>query len=716
MIFVQRDLKAIKKTLYWIPALLLLFGASTAKGQYIKRWLDVGSYHHDYSEAGANTEDQDGSQWPAIMGYKATLNHSDAIWVAVKGWEGPDGKQWPYKIAHIGPRALGFSEIYTRGITMKTRFPDPQVYVDGELTFGKAAAPDTVDPTMKADRMLSHTMNFLNGIEMHREIRAFSQQFHDNYHIIEYTFTNTGNIDGDPEREFPDRTLEPVYFYFSKRWGVNQEASGVLGNGAKWGRENLFDMVGPGFEDSEVDFPAQFAFTAHDPGFTRWDPVGAPAITDNGSATAEGDSVGRITAPQFAGRAVLHADNSAEDTSFDPTQQPHTMNWFSSDDDVYSYGQTAFDEQQMAVEWNDLITYGRETPHHANFIDPNDDFAHPPYGPDPELDTPGGYKQAMGYGPYTLEPGESVHIVMAGGASGLSLHAAHMIGEGYKAHWREGNDFADIPFDADGDGEIDADEIKDKNEWIMTGRDSLMQTFKRAIANYGAEYNIPTGPRPPKEFRVVSGIDAIDLSWQTYDGAQPQKFEIYRTQNTYRGAIEANRKYEKIATVPFEAGQQEYAFKDEEVVRGIDYYYYLQTVGDVNENPTGNTPTGVALRSNRHWTQTYDPASLRRAPGATLSDVRVVPNPYNLASSQNVRWPDRQDKLGFLNVPGEATIKIYTERGDLVNTIQHNDGSGDAYWDLTTSSNQVVVSGLYIAVITNNETGKQIVRKFVIIR
>ncbi|MCD6081471.1 fibronectin, partial [candidate division WOR-3 bacterium] len=74
-------------------------------------------------------------------------------------------------------------------------------------------------------------------------------------------------------------------------------------------------------------------------------------------------------------------------------------------------------------------------------------------------------------------------------------------------------------------------------------------------------------------------------------------------------------------------------------------------------------------------------------------------------------------------------IRIYTERGDLIKTIVHDDGSGDEAWESVTSSRQLVVSGVYIAhfEVTRDyydpETGEllykkgdQAIRKFIIIR
>jgi ubiquitin-protein ligase len=96
---------------------------------------------------------------------------------------------------------------------------------------------------------------------------------------------------------------------------------------------------------------------------------------------------------------------------------------------------------------------------------------------------------------------------------------------------------------------------------------------------------------------------------------------------------------------------------------------------------------------------------------------------------RDLQFPGEPDKIMFLNIPGHCTIKIYTERGDLIQTIHHEDGSGDETWNSVTSSRQVVVSGVYIVhfIVTEDykdrETGEilyrkgdEAFRKFVIIR
>ena len=83
----------------------------------------------------------------------------------------------------------------------------------------------------------------------------------------------------------------------------------------------------------------------------------------------------------------------------------------------------------------------------------------------------------------------------------------------------------------------------------------------------------------------------------------------------------------------------------------------------------------------------------------------------------------------FLNIPPYCIIKIFTERGDLIKTIKHNDGSGDESWDSLSQTRQLVSSGIYIAHfgVTENyfnpttndlifQNGDQTLIKFLIIR
>jgi hypothetical protein len=81
-----------------------------------------------------------------------------------------------------------------------------------------------------------------------------------------------------------------------------------------------------------------------------------------------------------------------------------------------------------------------------------------------------------------------------------------------------------------------------------------------------------------------------------------------------------------------------------------------------------------------------------------------------------MRFPEKRNRLFFYNIPGDCSIRIYTEYGELIKTLEHTNGTGDEPWDCVTSSNQIVVSGIYIAVVRNNVTGDAKIVKFVVIR
>ena len=101
-----------------------------------------------------------------------------------------------------------------------------------------------------------------------------------------------------------------------------------------------------------------------------------------------------------------------------------------------------------------------------------------------------------------------------------------------------------------------------------------------------------------------------------------------------------------------------------------------------------------------------------------MNDIRIVPNPVQhlVPTAATLRFDQEPDKIAFFNIPGYCKIRIFTELGELIKEIEHNDGSGDAYWNSITSSNQVIVSGIYIVVFENTKTGERVIKKLSVIR
>lgn len=709
---------------------LFVLGAGALQAQF--KWMNVGAMQSAYSPLGAAIEgqpfDNANLQWPAIDMMAGNFR-AQVMWIAATDFTDEDGQTFPVKVAHIGPRGVQI-QFFPKTLEVIARSdldPDPEVIVDGAKSFLRYAYVDKFE-AMKPDRMVHNVSTTRVGIDMEQKVYGFSQEFHDNYHIIEYTFTNTGIVDPEQTIEL-EQTLEGVYFFFISRYAVNASSTWTRGNGAPWGKFTMNDAVGDGHEDYDVDFRAQFAWAGLNPDNTTFNTIGGSLWSASaghgwaGDRFAAEDTVGRLAGAHMVGRVTIHADKSVSDRTDDP-EQPRTMGTMGSDDPDLVELEYDVELMQRQYEWMSGVKSkgfsvtdplggapdGRLWPHQADWVEPDDDggytgenFATPTnnpalFPPQGRFDE-GGWAIIEGYGPYTLEHGEHINVVAAEGVAGLSDSAKLMIGIKYK---QLGAVKETTPIEWHG-------VEMTKNEWVMTSRDSLFQMFERAIANYESDYSIPQPPLPPKTFTVTSGTDAITLEWEMYGtGPTVTGFEIWRVAKRYTDAAG----YIKIKDLASNAT----SYSDQDVIRGIEYYYYIQAVGEVNTDPAGLTPTGVPLKSGRYYTQTFLPAKMKRVPGAELADIRIVPNPFNLGADQDLRWPDKQDKLGFLNIPGRCTISIYTQLGELVAEIEHTDDSGDEFWDHTTSSRQLITSGVYIAVIEDTETGDTEIQKFVIIR
>lgn len=684
------DLKHASRSVVFIGLLAILLAPSPGSAQFQNRFMSAGSLHSWFSAIGCEVEvagpvgnQQDGMQWPAIYPYQ-DMQAARGLWIGATNFTDQTGANYPHKVVHAGPRVSGANEFFPLEFKMVSKYAPPEGAVDGEQSYDKPVDVDEVDPTMAADRMLVVTVNTQLGITMTRKIMQFSQEFHDNYFVYDYTFTNTGNVDGDSEIELPNTTLEGVYFYFQYRNSVCAATRYVIGNATGWGINAMNDARGDGIkvDPPGENFRAQFTWHGKYPAFTLYDNIGGPIWAPGaGVGTTEADTTGRLGATQFIGVVTLHADRSANDKTDDPGQ-PSTTSHEGSDEPLQS-NNDAYNIPKMTLEYG-WMSKGHQ-PRHADRVEPAGNFIEPTG--DPALGTPGGFSIANGYGPYTLGPGESIHIAMAEGASGISRERQETIGRQYKR------------------GQITA---REKNIWVMSGRDSLFQTFRRALANFNSGYAIPRPPLPPQTVNVESGGDRIVISWETYEASDPNLagFEIYR----------ATGSKDSTHVLIHTAGPDERSFADTSPIRGRDYYYYLVSVGKPENNDgTGLTPR-VALRSNRYYTQTYNQANLKRAAGTALSQIRVVPNPFHISAPRGTLRFDQPNQIKFFNIPGQCTIKIFTESGELIQTIEHTDGSGDAEWNSITSSDQVIVSGLYLAVVTDKNTGESAIVKFVVIR
>jgi hypothetical protein len=103
-----------------------------------------------------------------------------------------------------------------------------------------------------------------------------------------------------------------------------------------------------------------------------------------------------------------------------------------------------------------------------------------------------------------------------------------------------------------------------------------------------------------------------------------------------------------------------------------------------------------------------------------LDDIAVVPDPYVAAAS----WESKhfystgrgERKIDFIHLPKKCTIRIFTVRGELVDTIEHdkplNDGSES--WDLRSKDGMDIAYGIYVFHVDAPDIGQKIGRFAVI--
>ncbi|NQT23817.1 hypothetical protein HQ585_00520 [candidate division KSB1 bacterium] len=690
--------------------LFIILGMNSSQAGVYK-WVKVGNFQTKIVDSG----DQGESSGEGTFHYyyydkfeQAGTDHSGWM-LGTRDWTDENGAVHTVKISGAGHgtadetrNTIPIPDENGNTINRYVRYKLPEVEVDGLVIsepFPQTA--DAVDPTKipgTADIMIESTVNTSMGLTIHQKVLAWSQKNHDDYIIWDWTFTNTGNVDLDPESELPNQTLHDVYFTRANNFYAGSN-SGVWHSA---------------YGESEGDsLRISYAYPAAYPDAER-DDFGGPDF----------DS-GFLGMPWYIGDAMLHIDKSTSDES-DDLAQPH---WTAANtaELLYIKNEANINTLQQHTQLYDVMQNGfSEMPfmtgtypgtHHNSRMDDmgiEDDVSYPE-------DFGWWNWRACSYtgtGPFTVAPGESFRIVWATVYGSISPEKGWEVGRAWldeEATWDGENNLPEVH---EYFGLYDTDSDYAKDCWVATGKDSLFANAWAAQWAVENDYNVPIPP-PAPSITVQSLPDGVKLSWyydSTVDDSDVAGYRVYRavgsTDTTFFPIYECG---------DGTANPLANTYTDDSAQRGEPYFYYVAAFDQAADNAPGVNGVSESLESGKYLNRTTAAAYLTRPAGTSLSQIRVVPNPFSVSARHKQFTGDDKNKIMFYDVPGVCTIRIYTESGDLVKTIEHTDQSGDeAFGNVpldftTTETGQIVVSGLYIANIST-PSGESINVKFIVIQ
>ncbi len=571
------------------------------------------------------------------------------------------------------------------------RYRPPIVVVDGIET--TAPYQWYVDPNLESEILIEFEDVLPQfGIRSHVKMYGFANENHDDYFIWDATHKFTGEIklprnfvENDSLNYLPDQTIR-FWWPFGFSFGPTKAGMRMSSTGG-WGDESVDDVDGWLVRPSNIS-----TSTARDSLYIGYfidsdNPNGIKYSNGSNDDTGDPDpETGLLYSYQIPGFTLLHADKSHLDQTDDisqPYSMPHTG---------------------IAADfWGDRSASRLKAKYKGEFT----------LGPFPTLDETPMEKGGMRFitvGPYELTKDsaenryDSLNFVYAVGAGGIGYDEALNVGR----QWIQ--------------GEITDEE---KNNYILRGVDSLFKNLDHANWAYNKLENgekIPSPP-PPPDIAVNSGPDYITISW-SYPNNDYYKDAVSGVDDWYawrvyrkRGAALVNdpidQKSAEVWEMIYETQDKNLtSFNDKDVIRGLDYYYAVTAVDNGSQNTDGLNP-GEKLESSRFANRSQLPVTSFK-PGLSTSDmVRVVPNPATSAAGAALN-AGNPDKISFFNLPYKCTLRIFTETGDLINTILHI-GTADEDWNQRTESNQYVTSGIYVLAVTEAESvdGKQLDNQFV---
>jgi len=230
------------------------------------------------------------------------------------------------------------------------------------------------------------------------------------------------------------------------------------------------------------------------------------------------------------------------------------------------------------------------------------------------------------------------------------------------------------------------------------------------------------GLRHPADYRIEFYDSIIDTSIDLpdyYVTGIPVNFKIFSiTDNRYVEFIFGDYNADKKLS-----SSDELIFLEPGAGNELTFTWdvYFPKIDTVFEYGSGDTLT-IKLKKPFRNTDVFDftttlPTVEHEQPRQQLDMVKVVPNPYIVATTHELPLPPAissgrgERKIDFIHLPPGAKIYIFTSRGELVTTLEHDNNifDGTVSWNLKTKENLDVAPGIYFYAVDSSigkKTGK----------
>jgi hypothetical protein len=231
-------------------------------------------------------------------------------------------------------------------------------------------------------------------------------------------------------------------------------------------------------------------------------------------------------------------------------------------------------------------------------------------------------------------------------------------------------------------GEMDREKIVEggvENIDLMAtaSRDSMLAHLRAArrlfANNYLPDYFPPPTPTDGENsLHITTEPGNIIIEWPPVspDYKDPQKgvndfagYRVYRSNYFTIGPWTMVSDIKKDSALVIDGNVR---FVDQDLPFGVGNYYCV-TSYDEDGNESGKV------------NNTRFPVYPLRGPNLEFpKNVYVVPNPFRQHS--NLTGTGERYRMEFIGIPSKCRIKIYTLTGDVVQEIEHDDGSGSEAW------------------------------------